>query len=58
MSVDSFDELEGRVLALLEALSHLKGENALLREENQRLKQEREGLRTRVDSILQKLEGV
>ncbi|MBJ6725823.1 cell division protein ZapB [Geomesophilobacter sediminis] len=58
MSVDSFDELEGRVVALLEALSQLKGENDLLREENRRLKEEKKGVRTRIDSILSKLEGV
>lgn len=52
------DELENRIVYLLEVLKTLKGENALLAEENERLKSERATLTARIDAILQRLEGV
>lgn len=58
MSAELFDQLEKRVVSLLDALTELKRENRLLNEENRRLKEERSGLKVRIDSILQKMEGV
>ena len=58
MSADLFEELEERVTFLLQALNELKLENGRLRQENDRLSEERGGLRSRIDSILKRLEGV
>ena len=58
MNADLFDELEGRIVSLLQALNELKLENGLLRQENDRLREERGGFKSRIDSILKKLEGV
>ena len=58
MSADLFEELEERVVSLMEALNELKLENSRLRQENDRLSAERGGFKSRIDSILQRLEGV
>jgi cell division protein ZapB len=58
MNVDLFDELEGRIVSLLQALNELKLENGLLHQENDRLSEERGGFKSRIDSILKKLEEV
>ena len=58
MSAELFDELEGRVVALLGALNEVKLENGRLRQENDRLNEERSGVKSRIDSILKRLEGV
>ena len=58
MNADLFDELEGRVVSLVHALNELKLENGRLQQENNRLSEERGGLRSRIDSILKRLEGV
>lgn len=58
MSVDLFDELEGRINSLMNAVEELKLENGRLKNENNRLNEERVGLKSRIDSILKKLEGV
>jgi cell division protein ZapB len=58
MSAELFDELEGRIVSLLEALNELKLENGRLKQENDRLNEERGGIKSRIDSILQRLEGV
>jgi len=58
MSAELFDELELRVTALLAALNELKLENDRLKEENVRLTEERGGFKSRIDSILKRLEGV
>jgi cell division protein ZapB len=58
MSADLFDELEERITTLLQSLNELKLENSRLRLENSRLSDERGGLKSRIDSILKKLEGV
>ena len=58
MSADLFEELEGRIDSLVHALNELKLENGRLRQENNRLSEERGGLRSRIDSILKRLEGV
>jgi cell division protein ZapB len=58
MSSELFDELEGRVVSLLGALNELKLENGRLKQENDRLTEERGGFKSRIDSILKRLEGV
>ena len=58
MSAELFDELEGRIVLLVKALNELKLENGRLKQDNDRLCEERQGFKSRIDSILQKLEGV
>ena len=58
MSSELFDELEGRIVSLVVDLRELKLENSRLKQDNDRLNGEREGFKSRIDSILQKLEGV
>lgn len=58
MSAELFSELEEKVISLLHAFNELKLENDMLKEENARLQEERGTFRTRIDSILQRLEGV
>ena len=58
MSDHLFDQLEVRIVSLLAALDELKLENGRLKEENDRLSEERGSFRVRIDSILQRLEGV
>ena len=58
MSAELFDELEGRITSLLDAMNELKLENGRLKQENDRLSQERGVFKTRIDSILKRLEGV
>lgn len=58
MSDDLFNELEGRVVSLMNVVGELKLENVRLKEENVRLSEERAGVKSRIDSILKKLEGV
>lgn len=58
MSHDLFDQLEGRLISLMNAVDELKLENVRLKEENARLNEERGGVKSRIDSILKKLEGV
>ena len=58
MSNDLFDELEERLISLINVVGELKLENGRLKEENGRLNEERGSLKSRIDSILKKLEGV
>ncbi|HJV65542.1 MAG TPA: cell division protein ZapB [Geomonas sp.] len=58
MSAELFNELEGRVVSLVAAIQELKLENDRLKQENDRLNEERGHFRSRLDSILQRLEGV
>jgi cell division protein ZapB len=58
MSAELFDQLEGRVVSLLDALRELTLENGRLKQENDRLQDERETFKSRIDSILSRLEGV
>lgn len=58
MRMDLFDQLEGRIDSLMNVVAALKIENGRLKAENDRLNEERGGLRSRIDSILKKLEGV
>ena len=58
MNQELFETLDKKVGALLEKYAALKDENARLMDENQRFQEEREGLKSRVDVILGKLEGI
>lgn len=58
MNQELFETLDKKVGDLLEKYAALKEENARLAEENQRFQAEREGLKSRVDVILGKLEGI
>jgi cell division protein ZapB len=58
MSVEIFNELEGRVVSMMNALIELRLENGKLKEENDRLSEERVDFKSRLDSILKTLEGV
>jgi len=58
MSTELFDVLEGRIVSLMDAMNELKLENGRLRQENDRFNEEREGVKSRIDSILKRLEGV
>jgi cell division protein ZapB len=58
MNQELFETLEKKVGDLLEKYAALKEENARLTEENLGFQTEREGLKSRVDVILGKLEGI
>jgi cell division protein ZapB len=58
MSEELFNELEGRIDSLVKGLLDLKLENDRLKQDNDRLTGEREGFKSRIDSILEKLAGV
>jgi cell division protein ZapB len=58
MSTDLFEELEGRIISLVQAMNELKLENNRLQQENDRFSEERGGFKSRIDSILKRLEGV
>ena len=58
MSAELFQELEVRIVSLLDAVNELKLENGQLKEENGRLNEERKAFKARLDTILKKLEGV
>jgi len=58
MNQELIELLENRVSEIVEKYSALKAENARLNEEVLRFSTEREGLKSRVDAILGKLEGI
>ena len=58
MDADLFEELERRVTSLMHTMNELRLENGRLKQENDRLSKERGGIKSRIDSILQRLEGV
>ena len=58
MDTELFADLERRIESLIERYSSLKVEADRLREENGRLLLERDSVKTRVDDILRKLEGI
>lgn len=58
MDAELFDALESKVEFLLREFTSMRQENSLLKEENQRLLAEREVFKSRIDAILQKMEGV
>ena len=58
MNTDLFEELEGRIISLVQAMNELKLENSRLQQENDRFSEERGGFKSRIDAILKRLEGV
>lgn len=58
MNQELIEVLENRITEIVEKYSALKKENVGLNEEIQRLTSEREGLKSRVDAIIGKLEGI
>lgn len=58
MNHELFGTLENKVNDLLDKYAALKDENTRQAEEIQRLHSEREGLKSRIDAILGKLEGI
>jgi cell division protein ZapB len=58
MDAELFDALESKIEFLLREFTSMRQENSLLKEENQRLLAEREVFKSRIDAILQKMEGV
>lgn len=58
MTAEQFDILERKVGALLDAFLGLKKENARLVKENHDLLEERDKVRSRLDAVLAKLEGI
>jgi cell division protein ZapB len=58
MNHELFETLENKVSILLDKYTSLKDENVRLVEEIQRLQADREGLKSRIDAILGKLEGI
>jgi cell division protein ZapB len=58
MNQDLIEVLEKKVDGIVEKFSALKEENARLNEEIKRFSNDREGIRSRVDAILGKLDGM
>ncbi len=58
MDVELFGRLEQKVEELLASYAVLKQENVRLHEENQRLIEARDGVRRRIDAVLEKLERI
>jgi cell division protein ZapB len=58
MNQDLIETLENKIGDIVEKYSALKAENARLNEEIQRLSNDREGIKSRVDAILGKLDGI
>ena len=58
MDSELIEVLESRINDIVEKYRALKAENARLNDEVQRFSSEREGLKSRVDAILGKLEGI
>jgi len=58
MNQELIESLEKKVDDLIEKYYALKADNIRLNEEIQRFSSEREGLKSRVDAILGKLEGI
>lgn len=58
MNQELIELLESRINVIVEKYSALKEENARLNEELRRFSSERAGLKSRVDVILGKLEGI
>ncbi len=58
MDTELFDVLERQVESLLERYTELQRENAQLREENHRLLVERQGVKSRIDAVLAKIERI
>ena len=58
MDLEQFTILEQKIESLLERHADLQRENGQLREENRRLAEERQGLKSRIDAVLAKLERI
>lgn len=58
MNQEMIEILEKKIGELVQKYSDLKEENALLNEELQRLSADREGIKSRVDALLGKLDGI
>jgi predicted nuclease with TOPRIM domain len=58
MNQDLIELLEKKIGDILEKYTALKEENAHLHEELERLAHDREGIRSRVDAILGRLDGI
>jgi cell division protein ZapB len=58
MDQELIELLENRINDIVEKFAALKEENARLQEELRRFSNERVGLKSRVDHILGKLEGI
>jgi len=58
MDSELFEKLENKINDLLASYAAIKEEKQTLEEENRRLQQDREGLKGRIDTILNKLENV
>jgi len=58
MNQELIEVLEKKIGELVEKYTALKEENALLNEELQRLSSDREGIKSRVDALLGKLDGI
>ena len=54
---DLISALEGRIEAMLESYSSMKKENVRLAEEVAKLRSDREMMKTKVDTLLKKLEN-
>jgi cell division protein ZapB len=57
MDQELFSTLEQKIDRLVDRYTALQAEHARLVEENRRLQADREGLKTRIDAILSRLEG-
>ena len=58
MNQELIEILENKIGDIVEKYNVLKEENARLNEEVQRLSSDREGIKSRVDAILGKLDGI
>ena len=58
MDQELIEVLEKKIGELVEKYTSLKEENFLLHEEVQRLSSDREGIKSRVDALLGKLDGI
>jgi cell division protein ZapB len=58
MNQELIEVLEKKIGEIVEKYNSLKDENTLLHEEVQRLSSDREGIKSRVDAILGKLDGI
>jgi len=58
MNQELIEVLEKKIGEIVDKYNALKEENALLNEELQRLSSDREGIKSRVDALLGKLDGI
>ncbi|MBC7961929.1 MAG: cell division protein ZapB [Steroidobacteraceae bacterium] len=58
MNQELIEVLEKKIGEIVEKYTALKEENTFLHEEVQRLSSDREGIKSRVDALLDKLDGI